>query len=92
MKLKRAGIGTKVLILILLAACATALLSLQGQLRQAQEERDALGVQVQEQQEENAALADSIANSDDPEYLANIARVMLGLLALDEIEFIDTSY
>ncbi|HJH62850.1 MAG TPA: septum formation initiator family protein [Firmicutes bacterium] len=92
MKLKRAGIGTKVLILILLAACATALLSLQGQLRQAQEERDALGVQVQEQQEENAALADSIANSDDPEYLANIARVMLGLLAPDEIEFIDTSY
>ena len=78
--------------MFLLAACATALLSLQGQLRQAQEERDALGVQVQEQQEENAALADSIANSDDPEYLANIARVMLGLLAPDEIEFIDTSY
>lgn len=92
MKLKRAGIGTKVLILILLAACATALLSLQGQLRQAQEERDALDVRVQEQQEENAALADSIANSDDPDYLANIARVMLGLLAPDEIEFIDTSY
>ena len=92
MKLKRAGIGTKVLILILLAACATALLSLQGQLRKAQEERDALGVRVQEQQEENAALADSIANSDAPDYLANIARVMLGLLAPDEIEFIDTSY
>ena len=49
-------------------------------------------MRVQEQQEENAALADSIANSDDPDYLANIARVMLGLLAPDEIEFIDTSY
>ena len=91
MKVKRAGIGTKLLILVLLVAVFAALFSLRARLDQAREERDLLTVQVQEQQEENAALADDIANSDDPEYLANIARIKLGLLEPDEIEFVDTS-
>ena len=59
---------------------------------QAQADRDVLSAQVQEQEEINAALADDIANSDDPEYLANIARIKLGLLKPDEIEFVDTSH
>ena len=70
----------------------SAALSLQAQLRQAQEDRDLLSAQVQQQQEENAALADAIAHSDDPEYLADIARIKLGLLEPDEIEFVDTSH
>ena len=57
-----------------------------------QADRDVLSAQVQEQEEINAALADDIANSDDPEYLANIARIKLGLLKPDEIEFVDTSH
>ncbi|HIT32981.1 MAG TPA: septum formation initiator family protein [Candidatus Enterenecus stercoripullorum] len=92
MKLKRAGVGTKVLVLILLVAAITTLLSLQGQVRQAEEDRDLLSAQVQQQQEENAALADAIVHSDDPEYLADIARIKLGLLEPDEIEFVDTSH
>ena len=44
-----------------------------------------------QQQEVNAALADDIANSDNPEYLANVARTELGLLTPGEIEFVDTS-
>lgn len=92
MKFKRAGIGTKVLVLVLLVACVTALLSLQSQLKQAQAGREELSQQVQEQEEINAALADDIANSDDPEYLENIARIKLGLLKPGEIEFIDTSH
>ena len=92
MKLKRAGVGTKILVLILLVAAVTALLSLQAQVRQAEADRDLLSDQVLEQQEENAALADAIANSDDPEYLADIARIKLGLLEPDEIEFVDTSH
>ena len=90
MKFKRAGIGTKILVLVLLVAAVTTMLSLQ--LRQAQEDRDLLSAQVQQQQEENAALADAIAHSDDPEYLADIARIKLGLLEPDEIEFVDTSH
>ncbi len=92
MKLKRAGVGTKILVLILLVAAITTLLSLQSQMRQAEADRDLLSAQVQQQQEENAALADAIDHSDDPEYLADIARIKLGLLEPDEIEFVDTSH
>ena len=92
MRFKRAGIGAKLLIVVLLVASITALLGVKTQLDEAERDRDLLSAQVQEQQEENTALADDIANSDDPEYLANIARIKLGLLEPDEIEFVDTSH
>ena len=91
MKLKRAGMATKLLVLVLLAAAAIALLSTQAQLNAAQADRDALKRQVQEQREANAALQDSIDHSDDPEYLADIARSRLGLVEPGEIEFVDSS-
>lgn len=91
MKVKRAGIGTKIFVLVMLVALITALLSSLAQLKAKQADRDLLGRQVQEQVEINAALADGIAHSDDPEYLANIAREYLGLLQPDEIRFVDTS-
>ena len=91
MKVKRAGLATKLLVLVLLAALAVALLSTQAKLSAAQSERDDLARQVEEQREANAALADDIAHSDDPEYLADIARSKLGLLEPDEIEFVDSS-
>ena len=90
-KLKRSGLGTKILILVLLVAAVTALLSMRTQLAAAQSERDALRAQVQAQVEQNSALADAIAHSDDPEYIANIARNRLGLLEPDELRFVDTS-
>ena len=92
MRFKRAGIGAKLLIVVLLVASITALLGVKTQLDEAERDRDLLSAHVQEQQEENTALADDIANSDDPEYLANIARIKLGLLEPDEIEFVDTSH
>ena len=91
MKLKRAGMATKLLVLVLLAAVAVALLSTQAKLSAAQADRDALIRQVQEQQEANAALQDGIDHSDDPEYLADIARSRLGLVEPGEIEFVDSS-
>ena len=91
MKVKRAGVGTKILILVLLVASVTGLLSVRGQLQEAEKRRDELSDQVQQQLELNAALADDIAHSDDPEYLANVAREQLGLLWPDEIRFVDTS-
>jgi len=90
-KVKRAGIGTKILVLVLLVVAITALLSVRTQLKEAQTNRDLLSQQVQQQLEANAALSDSIAHSDDLEYLANIAREQLGLLLPDEIRFVDTS-
>ena len=91
MKLKRAGIGTKFVILVLLVASVTALLTLNGRLGQAKLERDTLSQEVQDQEENNAALADDIENCDDPDRIAAIAREKLGLVGQDEIVFIDTS-
>ena len=91
MRLKRSGVGTKILILVLLVAAVTALLSMRTQLATAQSERDVLRAQVQAQVEQNSALADAIAHSNDPEYIANIARNRLGLLEPDELRFVDTS-
>ena len=91
MKTKRAGIGTKFVILVLLVASITALLTLNSRLEQAKLERDTLSQEVQDQEENNAALADDIANSDDPDRIAAIAREKLGLVGQDEIVFIDTS-
>ena len=91
MKVKRAGMPTKLLVLVLLAALAAALLSTQAKLSAAQADREELSRQIQAQREANAALADDIAHSGDPEYLADIARSKLGLLEPDEIEFVDSS-
>lgn len=91
MKTKRAGIGTKFVILVLLVASITALLTLNSRLEQAKLERDTLSQEVRDQEENNAALADDIENSDDPDRIAAIAREKLGLVGQDEIVFIDTS-
>ena len=78
MRVKRAGIATKLLVLVLLAVLAAGLLSTQAKLTEARSARDELARQVEEQREANAALAD-------------IARSRLGLLEPDEIEFVDSS-
>ena len=91
MKIKRAGMATKLLVLVLLAALAVCLLSTQAKLSAAQADRDELARQVQAQREVNAELADDIAHSGDPEYLADIARSKLGMLEPNEIEFVDSS-
>ena len=91
MKVKRAGMATKLLVLVLLAALAVALLSTQAKLSAALSEKDELTRQKAEQQEANAELADAIAHSDDPDYLEDIARSELGLVEPDEIVFVDSS-
>lgn len=91
MKLKRAGIGTKFVILVLLVASVTALLSLNSRLDAARAELNAVSQAVRDQEETNAALAEDIANRDDPDQLASIAREKLGLVGQDEIVFEDTS-
>ena len=91
MKLKRAGVATKILVLVLLAAVATALLSTQARLHAAQADQEELSRQVQAQREANAALEEGIARSADTDYLAYIARSRLGLMEPGEIEFVDSS-
>ena len=74
MRLKRAGLLTKLVIVVLLVYLATSLLDLRGQIQSVQEERDTLEQQVEEQRLANKQLEDAIENSDDPETLERVAR------------------
>ena len=88
---KKAGLLTKLVVLALLIYLATSLLNLQGRIRQTQAERDSLSRQVAEQTQVNAVLAEDVANPDDPERIADIARDKLGLVAPGEKVFIITN-
>ena len=74
MRLKRAGLLTKLVIVVLLVYMATSLLNLRGQIQSTQEEQEALAQQVEQQQLANQELQDAIENSDDPETLERVAR------------------
>lgn len=79
--LKKAGLMTKLVVLTLLIYMAITLLNLQSQVRAVQMEAAELESQVQAQSLENADLADAVANPDDPERIADVARDKLGLIA-----------
>lgn len=91
MKVKRAGVGTKLLVLVLLVAAVMGVMSVRSQLDEANARRDQLQSQVQAGEERNSALQDAIDHSSDPEYIGDIARSELDLLESDEIRFVDTS-
>jgi cell division protein FtsB len=74
MKTKKAGLMTKLVILALLIYMATSLLDLRAQISTAQAQLDTLDRQVTVQTQENAQLAEAIANSDDPAVLERAAR------------------
>ncbi len=74
MRLKRTGLLTKLVIVVLLVYMATSLLNLRGQIQSTQEEQEALAQQVEQQQLANQELQDAIENSDDPETLERVAR------------------
>ncbi len=87
MRIGRASLRTKLLILILLVVAGVSLLELNSRVQQAQAERDALAQQVLEQTQTNAELEEAIENSDDPEWIAAVARDKLGLVSPGEIIF-----
>ena len=91
MQTKKAGFLTKIVVLALLIYMATALLNLQAQIRAAQSEQEALSRQVAAQTQENAALADAVADSDDPQRVEEIARDKLNLVSPGDKVFIITN-
>ncbi|WP_186565737.1 septum formation initiator family protein [Lawsonibacter celer] len=91
MKTKKAGILTKLVVLALLIAAATALLNLRSQILTAQKDLAEAQAQVAAQTQVNADLADAVENSDDPERQADIARSKLGLVAPGERVFYFTN-
>ena len=74
MQFKRAGIVTKIVIMVLMVYMAISLLTLRTQIQSAQKERDNLTGLVAAQRVDNQQLAEAIENCDDPEMLESVAR------------------
>ena len=87
MKVKKASLLTKIVILALLIGVATTLLNLQNKLAVAQEDLAQAQAEVAAQRQVNADLSDAVENSGDPERQADIARDKLGLVTPGEYVF-----
>ena len=85
------GFFTKVLVVILLAALTWQLSTLRRQVADAEEQRQALELQVAARQEENDSLQESIDHGGSLEEMLRIAREKLGLVAPNEKVFYDTA-
>lgn len=90
MKFKRAGMITKLLLLILLVVSVTTFLNLRSQAKDLARQQAVLEEANQRQRQENEALSAAIAEKDDPERIAEVARKRLGLVAPGEIIFCDS--
>ena len=87
MKLKKASLLTKLVVLALLIGAATGLLNLRQQILTAEADLTEAQSRVAEQKQVNAELADAVENSDDPDRQADIARGKLGLVEPGEYIF-----
>lgn len=87
MKLKKASLLTKLIVLALLIGTATGLLTMRSQLQTAQADLADAQRQVEEQKQVNADLADAVENSGDPDRQADLARDKLGLVEPGEYVF-----
>ena len=83
----RAGLLTKIVILVLLVAIGWQLYDLRGKLKTAQAEKESYTAQVEEQQRENDALAADIAEGPTDEKIQEIARNELGYVKQGEYVF-----
>lgn len=78
-RIKKAGLLTKIVICILLIYLVMTLLSLRSRIAETQEQVNLLTQQVQDQVQRNTELANDIENSDDPSHIRDIAREKLDL-------------
>ena len=90
MHFKRAGMITKVVIMILMIYMTVSLLNLRTQIQTAQGQRDALAAQVAAQRLDNQQLMEAIENSDDPEMLESVARAK-GYVKPGETLYVDVA-
>ena len=90
MKIKKAGLLTKIVVLALLLFTATTMLGMRGKIQAAQSEVDQLSQQVADQTQKNAELSDAIEHSDDPDVIQSVARSK-GYVAPGEKIFVDAA-
>lgn len=78
-RIKKAGLLTKIVICVLLIYLVMTLLSLRGRIAETRDQVDLLNQQVQDQVQRNMELANDIENSNDPSHIRDIAREKLDL-------------
>ena len=89
MKLKKASITIKIVIVALAVYACISWVSVKGQVAEARAELEMLRAQVAERAQENAALEYQLAHAEDLETVEDIARGKLGLVKPGEKIFYD---
>lgn len=84
MKLKKAGLITKIVLIVLAVYAAVRLVSLHSDIEKAKDIQKELDQQVEEMEIANAEMEYSLENSEDDEVIADIARDKLGMAYPDE--------
>lgn len=91
MKLKRAGIITKIIIVALIVYAVVSLVTVKSKTTEAEAKSAELQQQVTKLAEANAELQYGIDHAGDDETIEDIARQKLGLVKPGEIIFYDAS-
>ena len=89
MKLKKAGLITKIVILAIVAYMALSLVGMRGQVAAARTERDRVEEQVKNLSAANAAVKYEIEHNGETETIESIARDKLGLVLPGETVYYD---
>lgn len=83
-KMRRSSKFSVILLSVLILAMGFMLQNMQTQLRHARSEQEVYARRLAHLQETNDKLSEAIANSDDPELIADIARNDLGMTSHGE--------
>lgn len=84
MKLKKAGLITKIVVVILVVYAATRLISLHSQIENAKDIQDERAKYAETMETANAEMEYSLENSEEDDVIADIARDKLGMAYPDE--------
>lgn len=89
MKLKKAPLLTKILILVVCISALVSLVALQGQIREKRTEGDSVEGKLMYAKQEQKELEQDIEEFGSDESIIKIARERLGMVAEGEIIFFD---
>ena len=89
MKLKKTGLITKIVILILVVYAAVSLSNIHGRIDAARQERDQKALEAQSLEAGNAVMRSEIEHSDEAETIIHIAREKFNLVLPGETVYYD---
>ena len=88
---KNSSLLAALLLLVLALLVGSHLLTLRTRITEAEAEKAALAAQVEDRQRENDSLSAALDKADDPDYLQELAREQLDMVAPGERVFYDVS-